>query len=58
MKANHFILPLLIPANGLMLMDKTKNHPATIKIDKGSFTNLSFDDDWEDMKQQGVKKMK
>ena len=48
---------LIIPAMGIMLMDKTKNHPAAIKIEKGSFTNLSFDDNWEDMMQQGVKKM-
>ena len=48
---------LVIPAMGIMLMDKTKNHPKEIKIDKGSFTNLSFDDNWEEMMQQGMKKM-
>ena len=41
----------------MMLMDKTKNHPKEIKIDKGSFSNLSFDDNWDDMMQQGMKKM-
>ncbi len=48
---------LVIPAMELMLMDKTKNHPKEIKLDKCSFTNLSFDDNWEDMMQQGMKKM-
>ena len=48
---------LEIHANELMLMDKKKNHPASIKIDKGSFANLSFDDNWEEMMQQGMKKM-
>ena len=45
----------VIPAMGIMLMDKTKNHPKEIKIDKGSFTNLSFDDNWDEM-MQGIKK--
>ena len=46
---------LVIPAMGIMLMDKTKNHPKEIKIDGGSFTNLSFDDNWDEM-MNGMKK--
>ena len=37
---------------GIMLMDKTKNHPKEIKIEKGSFYNLTFDDNWDDMMNQ------
>ena len=48
---------LVIPALEIMLMDKTKNHPKEIKIDKGSFSNLSFDDNWDDLIQQGMKKI-
>ena len=48
---------LVIPAMDLMLLDKTKKHPKEIKIDKGSFKNLSFDDNMEDLMQQGMKKM-
>ena len=48
---------LVIPAMEIMLMDKTKNHPKEITIDKGSFSNLSFDDNWEEMMQQGMKKI-
>lgn len=45
---------LTIPAMGIMLMDKTRNHPKEIKIEKGSFSNLTFDDNWEDlMKKAG-----
>jgi hypothetical protein len=40
---------LVIPAMGLMLMDKTKNHPKEIKVEKGSFFNLTFDDNWDEM---------
>lgn len=38
-----------VKAMGIMLMDKSKNHPAEIKINKISFSNLSFDDNWEEM---------
>ena len=47
---------LVIPAMGIMLMDKTKNHPKEIKIDGGSFSNLVFDDNWEQLLQEGMKK--
>lgn len=49
---------LTIPAMGIMLMDKTKNHPKEIKLEKGSFSNLTFDDNWEQMMEEGMKKMK
>lgn len=48
---------IVVKATPVMLMDKTKNHPAEVKLEKGSFTNLSFDDNWEEMMEQGLKKM-
>ena len=48
---------IVIPAMALMLMDKTKNHPKEVKIDSGSFTNLTFDDNWEEMMKQAMEKM-
>jgi hypothetical protein len=45
---------MVIEAPGIALMDKTRNHPKEIKLGKGSFTNLSFDDNWEEM----MKKLK
>ena len=47
-----------IPAMGIMLMDKTKNHPKEVKIDGGSFTELTFDDNWEEMMKKAMEKMK
>ncbi len=49
---------LTIAAMGIMLMDKTKNHPKEIKIEKGSFSNLTFDDNWEEMLKGATAKMK
>ena len=49
---------LTIPAMGLMLMDETKKHPKEIKIDKISFTGLSFDDNWEEMMEKAMDMMK
>ena len=49
---------LVIPAMGIMLMDKTKNHPKDVKLQKISFTNLSFDDNWEEMMEKAKDKMK
>jgi hypothetical protein len=43
---------LLIEANGLTQMDPAKKHPGSIKLGKGSFTNLSFDDNWEEMMEK------
>jgi hypothetical protein len=49
-----------MPVNAMraMLLDKTKNHPASVKLGKGIFTNLTFDDNWEEMLQEGMKKLK
>jgi hypothetical protein len=47
-----------IKAMGIMLMDKTKAHPAEVKLEKGSFTNLTFDDNWDEMLEQGLKQLK
>ncbi|MCX6317227.1 MAG: hypothetical protein NTW29_08040 [Bacteroidetes bacterium] len=49
---------IVVKATSVMLMDKSKNHPAEVKLDKGSFTNLTFDDNWEQMMEEGLKKMK
>jgi hypothetical protein len=49
---------MTIPAMGIMLMDKTKNHPAEIKIGKGSFNNIIFDDNWEEMFKKGMEMLK
>lgn len=49
---------LTIPAMGLMLMDKTKNHPKEVKIDKISFSGLTFDDNWEEMMEKAMDMMK
>lgn len=43
---------------GIMLIDKTKNHPKEIKIEKGSFSNLTFDDNWEEMMNKAMDQMK
>lgn len=47
---------ITIDAMKLMTMDKT--HPANIKISKISFSNLSFDDNWEKILEEGMKKVK
>jgi hypothetical protein len=44
-----------IPAMGIMLMDKSKNHPKEIKLGKGVFTNLTFDDNWDEMMEKALK---
>jgi hypothetical protein len=49
---------LTIPAMGIMLMDKMKNHPKEIKLEKGSFFNLTFDDNWEELMNKAMDKMK
>lgn len=48
---------VVIKAPGMMLMDKTKNHPEEIKLEKISFANLIFDDNWDEMFEQGMKKL-
>jgi hypothetical protein len=47
-----------IPAMKIMLYDKTKNHPAEIKIEKGSFSNLMFEDNFEELMNKATDKMK
>jgi hypothetical protein len=47
---------MTIPAMGLMLMDKSKNHPKEVKLGKGTFTNLTFDDNWDEMLEKAFKK--
>jgi hypothetical protein len=49
---------LVIPAMGIMLLDKEKNHPKEVKIEKGSFSNLTFDDNWEEMFEKGMEQLK
>ncbi len=50
--------PMPIKAMPVMLMDKTKNHPAEVQLGKGTFTNLTFDDNWEEMMEKAMDKMK
>ena len=49
---------LLIPAMEVMLLDKSKNHPREIKIEKGSFSNLTFDDNRDEIMKAALEKMK
>ena len=49
---------LTIPALGIMLLEKEKNHPKEIKIDKISFTDLSFDDNAEEVLQKAMDQLK
>lgn len=49
---------VLIKATRIMLMDKTKKHPEEIKLQKISFANLSFDDNWEEMMEKAMDQMK
>lgn len=45
-----------IDAMGIMKMDP--NHPADIKVNKISFSNLTFDDNWEEMLEKAMDKLK
>lgn len=49
---------LTIPAMKLMLMDKSKNHPAEVKIDKVTFSGLVFDDNAEEMLKKALEMIK
>ncbi len=49
---------ITIPAMKVMLMDKTKNHPAEVKLSNGSFSNLTFDDNWQEMLEKAMDKIK
>jgi hypothetical protein len=47
---------MIVPANSIMLYDKTKNHPAETVIKGGSFTNITFDDNWEEILEKAFEK--
>ena len=47
---------ITIPAMGIMKMDKT--HPAEIKVNKISFANLTFDDNWDELVGKALEKTK
>lgn len=49
---------LTIPAMGLMLLDKEKNHPKEVTIDKYRFSNLSFDDNAEEMLEKAMDQLR
>jgi hypothetical protein len=49
---------LTIPAMESMLLDKEKNHPKEIKLDKISFTGLTFDDNAEEILQKAMGQLK
>lgn len=49
---------LVIPAMGIMLMDKEKNHPKEVKIDKINFSGITFDDNAEEMLQKAMEQLK
>lgn len=52
------IEPLTIDAMKVMLMDESKHHPKQVSIDKVSFTNLSFDDNWEEIMNKAMEQLK
>lgn len=45
---------LTIPALGLMLLDDTKKHPKEVKIEKISFSDMTFDDNAEEMLKKAL----
>ena len=47
---------VVIEAPGLVKLDKS--HPTSITLSKVNFANLTFDDNWTEMMEEGVKKMK
>lgn len=48
---------IVIEAPKIMLMDETKKHPKEVKLGKGTFTNLTFDDNGEQIAADAMKKM-
>ena len=48
----------VIKATPMMLIDNKNNHPAEVKLGKGTFTNLTFDDNWEEMMEKAMDQMK
>ena len=49
---------MTVPAMGIMLMDETKKHPKEINIKGGSFSNITFDDNWEEVMEKAFEKTK
>lgn len=49
---------MTVPAMTAMLLDKTRNHPKEVKLGKGSFSNLTFDDNWDEMMEKAMEGMK
>lgn len=49
---------LTIKAPGMMLLNPEKKHPKEIKVSKGRFNNLTFDDNWQEMLEKGMKQLK
>jgi hypothetical protein len=49
---------IVIKAMNIMLIDKTKNHSEQVTVNKISFSNLTFDDNWEEMMQKAMDQMK
>jgi hypothetical protein len=49
--------PITIPAMPLMLMNSSANHPKEITIDKISFNGIQFEDNMDEMVEEGMKKL-
>ena len=49
---------MTIPAMSIMLIDKEKNHPKEVVIKNGSFSNITFDDNWEELLEKAFDKTK
>ena len=49
---------MTIPAMSIMLMDKTKNHPKEVVIKGGSFSNITFDDNLDEVMEKALENMK
>lgn len=47
-----------ITIDAMPLMKMSPGHPDNIKIAKYSFSNLVFDDNWEELMEEGMKKLK
>lgn len=50
--------PMTIKAMAIMLLDETKKHPKEVNIGKVTFTNLPFDDNWEEMMKKAMDQLK
>ena len=47
---------MTVPAMEIMLIDKERKHPKEVQIQGGSFTNISFDDNWEELMNKAFDK--